>query len=104
MSYKNRYTIRSMPRELGESVLASWKCIKFDRDHEVEGIYVINKIYSPTAPNASILTCGCFAGNKETCRHRQMVEVFDVTHRIDSGWTFDFDKKRWYEPLTNGDI
>src|SRR5262245_893610 len=100
MSYKHRYTVRSMPKEAGENVLASWRVIKFDRDHNTEGTYVVNKIYSPSNKDLSFLTCNCFASNKDTCRHRTMVQLFHTHDAIDTGRTFDFDKNRWFDAIT----
>lgn len=98
MSYKNRYTVRSIHPPHNQD-LETWSVIKFDRDHEAEGTYIVSKIYSPSSPSGSLLLCDCFASNKETCRHRQMIKIFKDHNAINSGRTYDFDKKLWFEAL-----
>lgn len=46
-----------------------------------------------------MLLCECFASNKATCRHRQMIQIFTGHNAIDSGKTFDFDKKLWFDAI-----
>lgn len=98
MSYKHRYTVRSIKPPHNKD-LETWSVIKLTHDHEHEGTYIVSKIYSPTSPSGSLLLCDCFASNKETCRHRQMVKVFQDNNAIDSGKTFNFDKSLWFEAL-----
>jgi hypothetical protein len=44
-------------------------------------------------------TCTCYASNKQDCRHRQMVRIFQDKKRVDSDWRFNYDEKieakRW---------
>ena len=98
MSYKHRYTVRSIKPPHNQD-LETWSIIKFDRDHDLEGTYIVSKIYSPSAPGGSILLCDCFASNKPTCRHREMIKIFLSDNAVDSGRTYDYDKKRWFDAI-----
>lgn len=100
MARNELYSVR--PLRQGQD---GWRVTKVDRDFNVTGGYTVGP---------STRTCDCFAGNKETCRHRQMVEKYlnpsvvtlivddkkeEVTKTSkqfwDEGWWFDFDKNRW---------
>jgi hypothetical protein len=87
MGRKNLYTVRGREKGLFE-------VIKFDEDLNPEETYHISEL---DELGASVI-CTCFAGSKPTCRHRQMVRVFQAENRIDSGWMYNFDKKQWFKP------
>lgn len=76
------YNLRST--ELGHTIT------KFDDDLNVESSYDIN-----TDENGN-LHCHCPAGNRLTCRHRQMYH--DLLDRVDSPWFLDFDTGAWVDP------
>ena len=90
MGKNNLYTIRSTSD-------TTYTVIKFDEDLNPEGeIYHISEI----GPTGSQMVCTCPAGAKHTCRHRQMLRLFQAEDRIDKGYFYKFDKKLWYPPLT----
>jgi len=86
MSYKHIYTV------LSDGDPNKWRVIKMDRDFDKEGEYNVNFVPSPSG---GFLTCDCFASNKATCRHRQMVTLFNEQRLVNSRRAYDFDKKRW---------
>lgn len=62
--------------------------VKFDDDFNVLTTYSVSEE-----------GCSCPAGNKDTCRHREMLQVFKDSDRVGSGWFVDWDKTRWVEPI-----
>lgn len=62
--------------------------------------YEINKFDSDLNPQAtyevSIKECNCQAGHRPTCRHRQMLLVFQYSGRINTGWMWEFDDREWF--------
>ncbi len=81
MGKQNIYTVLSGTPE-------NWTCVKMDRDFNEEDTYYISKHVS---------VCSCYAGSKSTCRHRELVSIFQMENRVDSREAFDFDKKRWVQ-------
>jgi hypothetical protein len=69
-----------------------YRCVKFDDDLNVESIYDM-PVYGRR------VGCPCFQGNRETCRHRTMVGIFEAVARVNTGWFLDFDKNTWHKPL-----
>lgn len=51
-------------------------------------------VYAIT-PNGGTSLCTCFAGTGETCRHRQMVEVFRAAGRLSTGSIYHYDCSEW---------
>ena len=68
---------------------ANWSVVKMDRDWNQEDTYHVSK---------HVNVCSCFAGNKTTCRHRELVEVFKRANAVDSRRAYDFDKDKWIDP------
>ncbi len=62
---------------------------KFDDDFNVESYYEMTQ-------SDGELHCGCPAGARPTCRHRQMFP--QLVDRPDSGWFLDFDTRAWVDP------
>lgn len=56
---------------------------KFTEDLDVESSYI-------TSTDA----CDCPAGHKHTCRHRQMLPLFQ--HRINTPWFLEYDNNEWF--------
>lgn len=79
MGYKNVYTVR---QDGGE-----YEVLKFDKDFEYEGKYLVTK---------DLRGCDCFASHRATCRHRDLVRLFCAEGKINSGEMYDFDKQRWF--------
>jgi hypothetical protein len=52
--------------------------------------------------------CTCPAGARPSCRHRQMLQSFLATQRIDTDWFFNHDSGEWSQPfgesLDDGDV
>ena len=71
-----------------------WKVTKvFDSDPRGMKTYDV-------AESGNSLVCTCFAGHRNTCRHREMIGVFKVNHAIDTGAMYQFDTKTWREPIS----
>ena len=65
-----------------------WEVLKFD----FAGIYATTYNVGEAGNG---LTCDCYAGNRETCRHRQMIQLFEGKP---SGTLYNFDLDLWKEP------
>lgn len=65
----------------------------------------INKSTSyNVAQSGNELICTCFAGNKSTCRHREMVKLFQTNQAIDSGAMYQWDTKTWREATPEEEV
>lgn len=80
MGRKDIYTVYDKPE--------SFEVVKMDHDFEHIETYHVSKV-----PGANV--CTCFAGNKDTCRHRQMVEIFREAGKLDSREAYNYDKHKW---------
>lgn len=69
-----------------------YRVAKFDELYNVEAVYDL-------AEKDGIVTCTCFQARKPSCRHREMVEQFIFSGKIDQGWFWDWDNSRWLEPI-----
>ena len=63
---------------------------KFDDDLNVESSYE----YHVMTNGADV--CHCPAGQRPSCRHRQMFPLLET--RVDSAWMLDFDTRAWVDP------
>ncbi len=63
---------------------------KFDDDLNVESSYE----YHVMTNGADV--CHCPAGQRPSCRHRQMFPLLQT--RVDSAWFLDFDTRAWVDP------
>jgi hypothetical protein len=63
-----------------------YRITKFTDDMEVESSYV-----------TTAKECSCPAGNRDTCRHRQMLST--IAEKADTYWFLDWDNKRWRDPF-----
>lgn len=89
MGKKSLYTIRATSD-------STYSITKLDEDLNPEGeIYHISEL----GPTGADMICTCPAGAKPTCRHRQMLRLFQAEDRIDKGWLYHFDKKQWIPPI-----
>lgn len=75
------YNIKSTPN--------GWQVNKFDDDFNLESSYEMTQSDGQTR-------CGCPAGARPTCRHRQMFPMLSL--RVDSPWFLDFDTRQWVDP------
>jgi len=66
----------------------AWRITKFDNDLNVESSYITSE-----------RECGCPAGNRPTCRHRQMLPKMLNVGAEDSGMFYDFDHDQFFEPM-----
>ncbi len=62
---------------------------KFDDDVNVESCYTFKN-------TTDGYICECPAGQRQTCRHRQMFPMLQT--RVDSAWMLDFDTRQWQDP------
>jgi hypothetical protein len=89
MARNDYYTIKP----LGEN---GWNVLKVTADFEPAGGYTVSD-------SSNHLECDCFAGNKHTCRHRDMVRMYkssaEFRQKIDNGAKYNFDKDKWLEPV-----
>jgi hypothetical protein len=69
---------------------------KLDKDYNATGHYTVS---IAEANNEKFLFCDCYAGSKETCRHREMLRIFDKAKEIDSGRAYWFDKNIWFDEV-----
>ncbi len=76
----NVYNLRTIP--------SGWQVTKFDDDFNVESSYEMTQ--------DDELRCGCPAGARPTCRHRQMFS--QLLDRVDTAWFLDFDTRAWVDP------
>ena len=58
---------------------------KFDEDLNPQGTYEV-----------TLKECTCKAMHRPTCRHRQMLPVFQHTGRVNTGWMLEFEDQRWF--------
>lgn len=63
---------------------------KFDDDLNIvdESVYLTSET-----------ECTCPAGVRPSCRHRQMLQSFLATSRIDTDWFFNHDTGEWSQPF-----
>ena len=79
------YTIRTTPQ--------GWLITKFDEDTEVLTFYTLQQ-------RRNWVRCECWAATKHTCRHREMLRLFQEAGRIDKGWLYNWTTQEWIRPLT----
>jgi hypothetical protein len=41
-------------------------------------------------------SCECRAGVRPHCRHRQMLPLFQILGRVNTGWFFEFEDEKWF--------
>lgn len=76
------YNCKSVPPD-------SFRITKFDDDlNPVKGS---SYILIPSGDDPSAYICGCPAGARPTCRHRQMLPNFIKFARVDTGWVCEFE-------------
>ena len=63
---------------------------KFDDDLNIESSYT-----------TTLSECDCPAGQRSTCRHRQMLPHFIAHDYADTNWFFCYDDQNWHEPFDN---
>lgn len=77
----------------------AWRVSKMSADLDVLESYHISEV-------GHTLVCACPAGGRSTCRHREMLRLFQGLDRIGSGMFYQYDSKLWYntmgEVTTNG--
>jgi hypothetical protein len=64
---------------------SGYQITKFDEDLNPEATYSTGDV-----------SCNCKAGGRPTCRHRQMLPLFQVTARVNTGWFYDFEGENWF--------
>lgn len=66
-----------------------WHVVKYHRTTRIEeGHYEVSR-----TPRNEWL-CDCYAGHNSTCRHREMVFMFNRSHKTGSGALMDYDKDK----------
>ena len=74
-----------------------WNVVKMERDHDVVEIYDVSR-HVLGQDSTAIWGCGCYASNKSTCRHREMVKLFLEEGAVGSRKAYDYDKQKWILP------
>ncbi len=69
-----------------------FRVVKFDEDHSVLTAYELEV-------RRNWVRCQCFAANRETCRHREMLKLFVQHDRVDKGWFYEWNTGKWVRPL-----
>src|SRR5712692_5314182 len=87
------YSLRTLP--------SGYAITKFDDDLEVQSTYVMTRQEIPGRA-IGMIRCSCPASGRPTCRHREMVPLFILTNRVDTGWFYDHDAMKWYPPIGEG--
>lgn len=82
MARQHIYTVMSGTPE-------NWDVIKMERDFEHVETYKVSKHVS---------VCSCYAGSKSTCRHRELLKIFQQANAIDSRRAYDYDRDKWIDP------
>lgn len=72
-----------------KTIPSGWQVTKFDDDFNVESSYEMTQ-------SDGVVRCGCPAGQRPTCRHRQMFPMLQL--RADTAWFLDFDTRQWVDP------
>lgn len=80
------YNCKALPND-------QFRMIKWSDDLEVQEIYNLRKGWRGR------YYCECFAANKETCRHRDMLNWYITRNAFSAGWFIDYEARRWV-PLT----
>lgn len=68
-----------------------YRITKFDADLNVEASYL-----------TTLSHCDCPAGERDTCRHRQMLHRFLARNAIGTDWFFDHDRGGWVQMALPG--
>jgi hypothetical protein len=79
------------PAKDGTLPARDYRITKFDSDFNVLSSYETN-----------VHGCQCPQGHKATCRHREMLVMFQSTGHVDDGWLLDWHTRLWWEP--SGDV
>ena len=74
------YNLRTTPK--------GWQVTKFDEDFNVESSYEMTQ--------DSELRCGCPAGARPKCRHRDMFPF--LLPKVDTAWFLDHNTYQWVDP------
>lgn len=81
-----------------------WYTVSKEQGDDNEDIFVVLKYdkegdWADSYQVTERLThCSCPA-HVPWCRHKQIIQVFQEQNRIGTGWTYNFDRKEWKEPI-----
>ena len=88
MAKNELYTVDLMTQNDTQGY-SRYVCTKVDKGTLIEnGKYNVSR-------GRGIFICDCYAGNKEKCRHREMVEIFTDAEAIGSAKLYDYDRSKW---------
>lgn len=96
MGKKSQYGFQSIGVHKPNEFPHQYKCLKFNDDLELEETYFLSEISS------GVYVCGCPAGHRTTCRHRQMLGEFKKHNFVDTTWKYRFDQKQWTDSSVGG--
>ena len=82
--------------QIGEvnKVANRWQVVKIHRTTRIEESH-----YEISRTSRSEWLCDCMAGHNSTCRHREMVFLFNKSHKTGTGALMEYDKNapKWVE-------
>lgn len=84
------YTVRSSKPHM-------YEVSKLSTEMEPLSAYVISE-----HEKGAGLTCSCPA-RKAWCRHCEILRLFQGEGKVNTGWMFDFDNKKWTQPNTGAE-
>lgn len=76
-------------------VRTGYRVVKFDYDVNVMAVYEIEA-------RRGYYNCPCPASRTFTCRHREMVEIFEDAGAVDRGRFYEYETGQWRRPLRIG--
>lgn len=74
----------SCKSDINQHGVTIYRITKFDADLNVESSYLCDEG-----------SCGCPAGERPSCRHRQMLPRFLARGAVNTMWMHDFDRNGW---------
>lgn len=73
---------------LSGAIEGQYTISKFSNDGDYQSAYTVSE---------DTYTCTCPAAQRESCRHREMLQTFIEEDHIGDGWMYDFDNDQWIE-------
>lgn len=68
----------------------SFRISKMSMDLDALETYFISEV-------GNTMICACPAGGRATCRHREMLRLFQGLNKVGSGEFYQYDSELWYD-------
>ncbi len=75
-----------------------FKAKKFNADLEFQHEYTLSEVSHDS------VICTCFAGARPTCRHRQMLRLFQGLGKIGTREYYDMGNDTWHDYSAGGEV